>query len=1067
MLNSFDELGNSLSPSPLVGEGWGGGSVSPIAPLITPHPIPPPQGGRRQFTIPLIAVMSWLGFVGQIIAGPLPPKQPPVTALAYSNDGKTLAAGMNRSVVLFELKSGEVTKRIETPGQVTAAAFVSDKQLIIATGHPGQSGELHVHDLKSNNPPRIIRAHHDLIYGLSIRDGQVATGSYDRLVKLWNLADGKELFTLKDHSDSVYRVAFRPNGKLLASVAADRSLKIWDTTTGKRLYSLTEATDWLSTVAFSPDGKLVAAAGVDKSIRIYAVDETEGKLHSSFFAHDGTIFGLAFAPDGKSLFSLGQDRIVKVWDVTKGTELRHFAPLPTDALVMALRPDGKQLAIGRHDGVLTLHDVKNGKVTATSLPEKPKIALITPDFGPRGRSTDIHIIGERLDLITEIVASNNAATVKLGTITPTRIDATISLGAQLGPGPITLTAKSPIGDLTPIGFLVDLFPPANLSATGQSNLLLDRSYAGELIQSGAVSEFRLALDSYAEIGVVVTSPADSKLEPIIKWVNSRGEVSATGIRSLAITTHEATYGTLKVHDRDFRGGKHFGYRINIGRTPVVTANYPLGIERGQSIEVELAGVNLRSKRVQVTAPPDAAPGSQITINVPGVQPPPKLVVGEFPELSGIFKTLQVPGTANGRVKFPFLPALHRFPAKKGQRLVIEALAQRYGSPLDPSLEIVDENGKPVERARLQCVAKTVMTLRDHGPGNSAIRMENWNEFAVDDFVWIGQELVRISELPGHPDADCSYYALGGKRQTFMDTTPGWHPLGSAVYKVQFHPPNTALAPNGFPIVPIYYRNDDGGPGYGKDSRIIFDPPADGFYFARVTSAAGGHGEQFAYRLTVRPPKPDFAIKAEIRDPKVETGGASAISVTADRIDGFDGPIMLRMDGLPDGFTCPPTVIEASQTKATLALAADNIAKSPETGELKLVATAEIDGKVIEHSISIGRPKVVEPGDLITRLEQNEVTLRPGQESHLKVRIERRNDFKGRVPMEVRGLPHGVRVLHIGLNGIMITEKETTRTIVLGAEPWVKEKTMPIIVVGQIEGKNSEHAAPPIHLRIAK
>ena len=51
-------------------------------------------------------------------------------------------------------------------------------------------------------------------------------------------------------------------------------------------------------------------------------------------------------------------------------------------------------------------------------------------------------------------------------------------------------------------------------------------------------------------------------------------------------------------------------------------------------------------------------------------------------------------------------------------------------------------------------------------------------------------------------------------------------------------------------------------------------------------------------------------------------------------------------------------------------------------------------------------------------------------------IERRNGFKGRVPLDVRGLPHGVRVLDIGLNGVLITERETTRTIVIYAEPWV-------------------------------
>ena len=74
----------------------------------------------------------------------------------------------------------------------------------------------------------------------------------------------------------------------------------------------------------------------------------------------------------------------------------------------------------------------------------------------------------------------------------------------------------------------------------------------------------------------------------------------------------------------------------------------------------------------------------------------------------------------------------------------------------------------------------------------------------------------------------------------------------------------------------------------------------------------------------------------------------------------------------------------------------------------------------------GRPKVIEPGDLVTTTAVGEVTIRPGGEARLLVKIERRNGFKGRVPVEVRGLPHGVRVLDIGLNGILITERDTER-----------------------------------------
>ena len=87
--------------------------------------------------------------------------------------------------------------------------------------------------------------------------------------------------------------------------------------------------------------------------------------------------------------------------------------------------------------------------------------------------------------------------------------------------------------------------------------------------------------------------------------------------------------------------------------------------------------------------------------------------------------------------------------------------------------------------------------------------------------------MKIQALPTHPDADCNFFAAGGKRIAYLDTTPTHHSNNTPMYKVTVHPPGTVFPPNGYPVFTLYYRNDDGGPGNGRDSRIIFDPPADG------------------------------------------------------------------------------------------------------------------------------------------------------------------------------------------------------------------------------------------------
>jgi len=176
---------------------------------------------------------------------------------------------------------------------------------------------------------------------------------------------------------------------------------------------------------------------------------------------------------------------------------------------------------------------------------------------------------------------------------------------------------------------------------------------------------------------------------------------------------------------------------------------------------------------------------------------------------------------------------------------------------------------------------------------------------------------------------------------------------------------------------------------------------------------------------------------------------------------------VQLEGLPAGLEAPATTIEAGQTTTAFALHADAGATIPPNSKLKLVARATIGGKEIRHEALGALPKLIESGDIVTRTSTSEITIKPGQESRFFVEVDRRGKFAGRVPVEVRGLPHGVRVLNIGLNGILITERESRREVFLYAEPWVKPMERPIVVLARSEGKNTEHAAKAVLLKVMK
>lgn len=281
-----------------------------------------------------------------------------------------------------------------------------------------------------------------------------------------------------------------------------------------------------------------------------------------------------------------------------------------------------------------------------------------------------------------------------------------------------------------------------------------------------------------------------------------------------------------------------------------------------------------------------------------------MTVAEFPAVvldpsSGA--DVRVPGSADGI--FTKLNEAHtvRFGAKKGERLVVEVLARRGGSPVDPVIEILDAAGKPVplgvlrDRENIGHLPRPRQRQHRHPPR----RVERTGDRRLPVRERRGD---ADSRIPKGPDDDCQFHQVGGQRVAYHGTTPTHHSFGLPMYKVELHPPGKTFPPNGLPLFPLFYRNDDGGSGYGKDSRIFFDPPADGNYQVRVNDARGASGPTHAYRVTVRPPKPDFAVTFNPTAPSVWKAVVLPIGVTVTRLDGFDGPVDVELVGLPAGFS---------------------------------------------------------------------------------------------------------------------------------------------------------------------
>ena len=707
------------------------------------------------------------------------------------------------------------------------------------------------------------------------------------------------------------------------------------------------------------------------------------------------------------------------------------------------------------------------------------------------------------------------------------VTAVVTIAADVSHAVHAFRIDTPLGVSNLLRFAVSALPEVaeqepNSPAQPQK-VALPAAIVGALDKPGDVDAYQFQAHAGEEmVFQVIARPLGSRLDSVIRLLDSRGRVLAENndfdlSRDSLLTWRFAEAGAyvLTIEDLEHGGAKKgYAYRIYAGALPYVTSLFPLGVQRGAAGTLTAAGVNLGSATsIKVAA--DRAPLADPSIAVAIVTPtgPPlnrkTAALGRYPEVQevepndelGTAQTLSIPSTVNGHISPPDSATggarrvtadqdVFRFSARKGQTLIFEVAAQQLGSPLDSIIDVLDAQGRPVPRAVIRCVAQTEISLNDPDSNRRSMRLAAWNEIAINDYLMVGDELLQVQSMPTHPDDDLQLKGYRGGRDTFLDTSARNHSVGEAVYKVEIHPPGTPLEPNGMPIFRIDYVNDDGGPRFGgKDSHLTFVAPADGDYFLRLRDVRGLESDRFAYRLTVHEPAPDFDLTFDPKSFNLPRGGRVSITVTADRRDGFNGPIDVELHDLPLGLTATSGRIAAGADTTVLMLAAaedasfaERTAALPSVSRgdfevpgviaLKLRGRSTIDGRDVVHEARITDPisvvALAPKPDLIVTTGAAHVELKAGQEVTLTVKIERCNGFTGRVPVSVMNLPFGVRVNDIGLNGVMITEQETSRTITIVAEPWVKPQTQPLLVVGRVEVNSplrNESAALPVELTI--
>ena len=243
---------------------------------------------------------------------------------------------------------GPLLKTLVDSREVNSVAVTADGKVVSGSS----DNAVKVWDLARGELLKTLKGHSDRVTSVAVTaDGKVVSGSGDKTVKVWDLAGGELLKTLKGHSGEVNSVAVTADGNLVSG-SDDQTVKLWDLARGELLKTLEGHSSYVTSVAVTADGKVVSGSG-DKTVKVW--DLARGELLKALKGHSDRVTSVAVTADGK-VVSGSDDKTVKVWDLGSGKLLRTLEGHSSSVTSVAVTADGK-LVSGSLDATVNVWDL--------------------------------------------------------------------------------------------------------------------------------------------------------------------------------------------------------------------------------------------------------------------------------------------------------------------------------------------------------------------------------------------------------------------------------------------------------------------------------------------------------------------------------------------------------------------------------------------------------------------------------------------------------------------------------------------------------------------------------------
>ncbi|KAK7279747.1 hypothetical protein RJT34_24804 [Clitoria ternatea] len=243
-------------------------------------------------------------------------------------------------------------------------------------------------------------AHTDELYAVACSPTDatlVATGGKDDRGFFWRIGVGDWAFELQGHKESVSSLAFSYDGQICASGSFDGIVKVWDVSgnfEGRNLEGPGGSIEWLR---WHPRGHILLGGSDDFSVWMWNTDRAA--LLNTFIGHGDIVTCGNFTPDGRLICTGSDDATLRIWNPKSGENIHVVEghPYHTEGLTCLAINSSSTLALtGSKDGSVHIANITTGRVVDNNAVTPHSDSIECVGFAPRDSWAAIGSLDKRL-----------------------------------------------------------------------------------------------------------------------------------------------------------------------------------------------------------------------------------------------------------------------------------------------------------------------------------------------------------------------------------------------------------------------------------------------------------------------------------------------------------------------------------------------------------------------------------------------------------------------------------------------------------------------------------------------